>query len=290
MTAFRPGLAYWNQRRELAAQRDRFLGLRRAVASSQDCHLYQFAQLAAAAADFRPDVVLELGRFRGNSTCAFAEASSWTGGGTRIVSICDSDAWQRQTVPRLRGIVPESWLAPVEALTGNILEFDYTELLAGARSVLVFWDAHGFDVAECVLGGILPVIQSLPHVVLMHDLSDTRYAGPDHLSYEGHGLWRGKNDWAGPRVKLGIVDSNVEQAVAAVDFTTRNRLTLDSADHSIRADLTEEQRAEMRELLGDLFDTQAHWFYFTMNENAGPRHFPRFERPARQRPRKWLGK
>ena len=34
-------------------------------------------------------------------------------------------------------------------------------------------------------------------------------------------LWRG-NDWSGPRVRLGHLDSCVEQAVAMVDFTSRN--------------------------------------------------------------------
>ena len=40
----------------------------------------------------------------------------------------------------------------------DILEFDYRKALSDAKRVLIFWDAHGFDIAECVLGEILPIV------------------------------------------------------------------------------------------------------------------------------------
>ena len=288
---FRPALAYWNQRHALASSRDRILALSRAVDRPSDCNPFQFAQLMAAAMDFRPDVILELGRGRGNSTCAFTEASSQCGGAIRIVSICNSGDWTEFTIPRLRGVVPQDWFAPLQIRREDILAFDYTKIFADAGRVLVFWDAHGFDIAECVLGGILPLIAGREHVILMHDLSDTRYASRDEMNYGPYGLWKGKNDWTGPRLKLGIVDSAVEQSIAALDFTTRNRLTFNSADHSIHTDLTGQQQSEMRALLGELFETQGHWFYFTMNEHPGPYTFPRFEKPSqdadREKKRWW---
>jgi hypothetical protein len=276
---FTPAQAYWKQRRALCASADRIRALSAAVDHAIDCHPYQFAQLVSAALEFEPDVILELGRGKGNSTCAFTEASYQKGGSIRVVSICNSPDWRIGTAPRLRPIVPASWFTPVDAHEGDILTFDFAKVLVGARRVLLFWDAHGFAVAECVLGGILPLLAPLEHVVIMHDLSDSRYGAPEQMSYGPHGLWKG-NNWEGPRLKIGFIDSAVEQSIAALDFTTRNRLSLDSADHSIRSTFTEGMREEMATMLGDLFSLQAHWFYFTLNEQPGPYTFPRFERPA----------
>lgn len=276
LTRFSPAAAYWNQRVTLAGARDRILSLSQAVNQRSDLWPYQWAQLMAAAMDYEPDIILELGRGKGNSTCAFTEASNLKKG-SRVLSLCLSDSFERETVPQLRKIVPESWFAPLEALRADILDFDYAAALSGAKRVLIFWDAHGFEIAECVLGAILPVVAQVEHLVLMHDLSDARYNSEEQLEYGGHGLWKG-NDWSGPRVKLGIIDSAVEQSVAALDFTTRNHITLDSADHSFRTSLTPAQQTEMQSLLGDLFETQGHWFYFSLNERPGPYRFPRYTR------------
>ena len=278
LSSFSPARAYWNQRDKLSGARARILALSEAVDQRSDLWPYQWAQLMAAAIDFAPDLILELGRGRGNSTCAFTEASNINEGRSRILSLCLSDNWERETLPRLRRIVPASWFHPLQAQRADILEFDYRKALSGAKRVLIFWDAHGFDIAECVLGEILPIVAPLEHLVIMHDLSDTRYSSDEQFEYGGHGLWKG-NNWSGPRLKLGIIDSAVEQSIAALDFTTRNHITLDSADHSFHTNLTADQQTEMREILGDLFETQAHWFYFSLNERPGPYKFPHFTRP-----------
>lgn len=220
----------------------------------------------ATAMEFSPKLILELIRHKSNSTCAFVQP-----------------ARTRETVPRLCKIVPQSWFQPLQALRTDILDFQFEKALSGLRRVLIFWDAHGFDVAECVLGRILPIVAPLEHLVIMHDISDNRYASADQLEYGEHGLWRG-TDWSGPRVKLGIIDSAVEQCVATLDFATRNRITLDSADHSYRTELGAAQQQEMRLLMGDLFDTEAHWFFFTLNQRPGPYTFPRY---TRQRASAW---
>lgn len=277
LPTFSPAQSYWNQRTTLAGARDRILALSRAVDQRSDLLPYQWAQLMAAALEFAPDLIIELGRGKGNSTCAFTEASHLSGGGWRILSLCLSDSWERETLPRLRKLVPGDWFKPLEALRADILEFNYQKALGAARRVLIFWDAHGFDIAECVLGEILPIVAPIEHLVIMHDLSDTRYCSEEQLGYGGYGLWKG-NDWSGPRLKLGIIDSAVEQSVAALDFTTRNHITLDSADHSFHTTLSDPQQGELRAMLGELFDTQGHWFYFTLNEKTGPYKFPRFAR------------
>ena len=278
MFTFSPARAYWNQRITLASARARILALCEAVDQRCDLWPFQWAQLMAAALDFAPDLILELGRGKGNSTCGFLEASHLNEGQSRVVSLCLSDSWERETLPKLRHLVPENWFDPLQALRTDILDFDYERAISGSKRVLIFWDAHGFDIAECVLGRILPIVAPLQHLVIMHDLSDNRYSSEEELEYGENGLWKG-NNWSGPRVKLGIIDSSVEQSIAALDFTTRNHITLDSADHSIRSDLRPAEHEEMRSVLGDLFDTQAHWFYFSLNERPGPYKFPRYTRP-----------
>jgi hypothetical protein len=280
--AFTPARAYWRQRKLLAADKKRILALSKAVDQQSDLWPYQWAQLMAAVLDFRPEIILELGRGRGNSTAAFTEAANLLtkdGLPTKVVSLCFSEDWDEFTKPRLKRIVPRDWFSPLQALLANVLDFDYDSVFSEAKSCLIFWDAHGFDIAECVLGNILPKIALKRHLVLMHDLSDTRYQSADHRRYGDHGIWKG-NNWEGPRLRLGIVDSAVEQAVAILDFVSRNEIIFDSADHSMHTEIGSkpEKLAEMKKVLGDqLFSLQGHWFWFTLNGSRGPFNFPRYQ-------------
>ena len=255
----------------------RIRAFRDAAAAPGDLSLYQYAQLLAAVLEFQPDLILELGRGRGNSTCIFTEAANQLSGSARVISICESRDWESRTVPALRRFVPDGWLKPLTVLKGDIRRADYSNLLKGARRVLLFWDASGFEVAECVLGAIMPLLAPIQHLVVMHDISDNRFVAPTHMSYGESGLWKG-GDSSNASLKIGAVDSAVEQSISALDFTTRNRLTFDSADQSLHADLAPDQKTELASLLGELFDTQGHWFYFTLNERPGPYYFPRFAR------------
>jgi hypothetical protein len=282
---FAPGKAYWSQRLALSRSRERILALSRAVNRPSDLSIYQFAQLLASALEFGPDLIVELGRGSGNSTCLFTEAANQLAASSqpcRVMSLCNSASWNDETVPRLRQAVPRGWFEPLNAIRCDILTFDFAQALSGASRVLLFWDAHGFEIAECVLGAILPELASRKHLVIMHDLSDTRYAARGLSDYAGHRLWKGVS--AGEeRLRLGTIDSAVAQAISIQDFTSRNQITLDSADHSIDVEIaqTPDRVGEMRRLLGEeLFGLQAHWFWFTLNERPGPYTFPRFVAPA----------
>ena len=275
------GAAYWNQRNALASLRGRLTDLFHAVDHPGDLFLSQWAQLTATTLEFEPDVILELGRGRGNSTCAFTEALNRLGGSRKLISLCQSDDWDRLTQPRVSKVVPPSWFHPLKTLKEDILHYPYETVLNRDAKYLVFWDAHGFDVAECVLGKILPLIANRPHLVIMHDLSDARYSGPEAGYYGANRLWRG-NDWSGPRLRLGHIDSSVEQAVAAVDFTSRNQIRLNSADESLHLFFGSDSKKQtsMKDLVGEeMFSLAAHWFYFSLNERSGVFTFPRFESP-----------
>ena len=255
----------------------RILALSGAVGLKSDLSLCQFAQLTASVLDFAPDLILELGRGMGNSTCAFTEAANQLGGACRVVSICNSPQWTSSTVPRLKSIVPKSWFQPLEAVNADILAYDYDRGIGKARRVILFWDAHGFEIAECVLSVILPRIAAGEHLVFMHDMSDTRYSAAGLDTYGERGLWKGENT-GDTRFRVGNVDSAVAQAFVVQDFTGRNKVTLDSADHSIHLAMNQEpgRAEEMRRLLGDdLFSLIGHWFWFTLNEHPGPYTFPR---------------
>jgi len=276
--AFSLAQAYWNHRHTLAEMKDRILLFSRAANDPISLSLYQFAQLAAASLEFRPDLILELGRGAGNSTCVFTEVANRLGlGSGRVVSFDIYQNWELHTVPRLKPYVSEDWFVPLSALTQNLLAFDFHAALADAKRILVFWDAHGFDVAECVLGAILPELAHRPHLVMMHDMCDLRYGAPGNLDYGNHGIWK-KTDFDGPRLKLGFIDSAVEQSISIFDFATRNRLPLHSADHDLHSAFASDNArlSELKELIGELHSLSGNWFYFSLNEIPGPYTFPRF--------------
>lgn len=272
-----PAGAMWNQRQVLAQKMPRFRELIEAVDFTSNLCAYQWMQMAALAIDYQPDVIIELGRARGNSTAMFLEVIQALGGPTncRLVSICQSDTWFTHTMPKLKPLVSPDWFAGGDFLRDDIIKFDYGRVLDGAQRCLVFWDAHGFDVAEAVLGGLLPHLAGRSHRVMMHDMCDTRYEMHDR-SYGEHGLWKNNNEQP-PGVFLGHVYSKVAQSIAAVDFAGRIRMPLHSAAESFIKELTDLQRRELNDLLTNEFSplpTQCHWFWFTMEEAQGPLTFP----------------
>jgi hypothetical protein len=290
MSMVTPAQAMWNQRATLAAREARFRAMIDAVGMPGDMSLSQWATLFTYALEFRPDLILELGRGRGNSTCCFLEAASVLRSARRpcrVVSLCLDDDWQTHTAPRLRALgIPRGWFAAGDILVGDLLQYDPGPALEGANRCLVFWDAHGFDIAEWVLGNLLPRLQGKTHAVLMHDLSDVRYCGMrTDRGYGAGGVWKGERG-DGEYFWLGHIGARVPQAISAVDFTARNRLPLHSADESLHEELGKDadKLAQMRALLPpDLFSLEAHWFYFSPNEATGPVHYPRWApRPAPQ--------
>ena len=278
--AFHAGLAYWEQRDAVAAASAQLRRLAAAIGDAPNLSAHQWGQLFAATIDFAPTLIVELGRHRGNSTCVFTTAARAVGG--RVVSLCLSPLWRTETVPAIDRLVPPSWLSHVDAREEDIAAADFAAIVGDAARVLVFWDAHGYHLADHVLGRLLPLVADRPHLVVMHDVSDARYDVPAAAAgYRGHGLWRG-NDWSGPFVRLGHLQSNVEQAVAAVDFTSRNGIALRTAAEQIHEIIGAHAfRVEtMERALGDLWAPQAHWCHFTLNERPGPYRFPTAARVA----------
>jgi len=279
MSELSPAQAYWNQRHVLVDCRDRILALYEAVDRPTYMSLFQAAQLMAFVLEFAPDVILEIGQSAANTTCVFTEAANrLKPHRCRVLSLGSATGvWEEGIPPTVSRIVPESWFEPLQVFQTDILELDYSQALEGYEKILVFWDEPGYEVAECVLGQILPIIASRPHVVIMHDLSDARYLPPSCKNYGEHSLWKRSGENA--RLRLGHIDSAVEQAVAITDFASRNGLPLHSADHSLHTELGDDptRMSELQKALGNqLFSLEAHWFWFSLNEIPGPYTFPRF--------------
>lgn len=267
-----PAKAFWNQREKIASSRDRLRELCKAVGRTVDLSPSQWAQLMASAVEFKPDIILELGRGYGNSTCAFTEAANLLKPKPcKVLSLCISGNWHKRTLINVQQIMENSWFAPLEALQTNILTFDFKSVLENYDRILVFWDAHGYDVAEYILGTIIPEIADKPHLVVVHDMIDIRYNTESTGNYE---LWKGYNE-GNQQVRIGNIESPFEEAVSIVDFANRNKLTLHSADHSFHTELSDNQKSELNELLGEeLFSLNSYWLWFSLNEATEPYSYP----------------
>ena len=277
--------AIWHQRHTLAKARTHTRALHDALRRYMppghpgDLPFHEWGQLMASALQFAPDVILEIGRGYGNSTLSLTQAANLLKPrDCRVVSVC-LHPWQEAYAAVSPAATPE-WFLPLTVLHGDVRELDFEATLRGARRVLVFWDAHGYDVADCILSRLMPVLADREHMVIMHDIGDARYQ--EARSYGGFGIWRGEEVWPGPMIRLGNVFATVQQAVSMVDFTSRNGITLQSGVHSLRSrfDVHGRETLELRNLLGDLFDVRSGMAWYTLNEAAGPYYFPHADAPV----------
>jgi hypothetical protein len=271
---------YYERRSHVAEDAALLRQLIAAVDWTNDLAPSQWAQWYSVALGFKPDLILELGRGRGNSTALFTQAAARLGD-TRVVSLCQSGDWASLVAPRLARVVSPGWFDRVDARVADIISTDYEAILDRSQRVLLLWDAHGFEIAEVVLGEILPRLAEREHLVLMHDISDNRYAGVPR-SYGGRPLWKGSSwqsrtqSWDS-RVNIGWMNSIQDQVIALADFSARNDLEIGSADHEFATFFgTDSERAsDMRRAIGDeLFSTIGHWAFLSLMGRAGPFHFP----------------
>jgi hypothetical protein len=274
------GHAYYEHRHAIAEDLGVLKSLMAATRAGYDLAPPQWAQWYSVALGFQPDLIVELGRSKGNSTALFCQAASRLGR-TRVVSLCNSRDWVDESLPRIQALVAPHWLAPLDARITDILDVDYGRLFEGSGRVLLLWDAHGFEIAEVVLGRILPLIADRPHLVLMHDISDNRYAAVSR-SYEEQPIWKGSTWDRGTgkslaRVNIGWMNSLQDQVIAVADFAVRNDIEIGSADHEYAEYFgAHPQRAdEMQRLLGDeVFSVAAHYAFFSLAGKQPPFHYP----------------
>jgi cephalosporin hydroxylase len=164
--------------------------MHRLVASSPfDLPIENWPKLFDLTVAFGPDLVLELGRGFGNSTCVFTEAANAIGD-CRVVSVDSNpeEFWQRHTAPKLAPLVGPKWSAPLTILQDDITTLDFPPLLHGARRVFVFWDAHGVDVADAILSRLFPALPR-NNVVVVDDVWPTKELYGLEAEYRAGPLW-----------------------------------------------------------------------------------------------------
>jgi hypothetical protein len=125
-----------------------------------DLPLDEWRELYDATLEFQPDLVLELGRGYGNSTAVFTEAAQSIPCRVTSIGFDAEHAWETRTAPRLSTVVGAEWFAPLTVVQDDITTIDFEPLLEGSMRTLVYWDAHGSDVADAIFRRLMP---ALPH-------------------------------------------------------------------------------------------------------------------------------
>ena len=270
---------FYEQRPHLAADVDMLRQLIATVESVNNLPAPQWAQWYGITLDFKPDLILELGRGRGNSTALFCLAGQRLST-VEIVSVCLSGEWIVDVASKVGRILGAAALRRLDARMADIATVDYERIIADHRRVLVLWDAHGFEIADVVLGQILPALVGREHLVLMHDIIDNRYAESVGRAYKP-GLWRPRaspgDEANGDFVNIGWMSSFFEQIIPLVDFSARNDVAIGSGEHEWHRffDPHPDRTQEMLDALGpDLFSLEARWSFLSLSGKAGPWHFP----------------
>lgn len=236
------------------SHRERISQLYAAIGRPEYLSLTQALQWFAVAVEFRPDVIIELGR--GISTAILTEAAHLIGATVKSFDLERGWAYQ----PRIRKLVSDKWLERLEIISADVTRTDFAPHAQGQRTIVV-WDCHGYAIADAILGGLIPLIADKQHLVICHDISDNRIVG--NRSYAAP-FWRGMVDYYDNRprdvLNLGWARSYMDQLIPILDFCWRNDLELHSADFELKN--------------AGLLETPGEWVYFTMNETA-LRNFPK---------------
>ena len=277
---FSPAAALWNNRERLIQSLPEIRRVRetleRGIGGRRDFVRQQWLQLVSVVLEFKPDLILELGRGYGNSLCAMALGLKMLRPQpARLVSICMASEFVDVSRPYLEShLADPSLFAPVEVLTGNILDHDFTADLRAARRVLVFWDAHGYDLAIDLLARLFPQLADKAHLALVHDMADLGYVDPACRRYDSVPLWHAMGS-APPKFILGDVGTQYEEGIALVDFLGRNGIPFRSAEASYFPELTTHQVSELERHFGEDFSRLGFWYHFSLNEAGGrPITFP----------------
>ena len=271
---FSPAGAIWNNRDCLGRIIDELRNVRdvleQAMGGPQDFLRQQWLQLTSVVYDFKPDLIIELGRGYGNSTCAMAVAAKMLRPNPcSILSLCLSNVFNSICRPHLSANLSDpSLLEAITPLEADILKYDFEPAITSAKRIFIFWDVHGYDVAQVILTRLIRSIAERPHLAIVHDMADLSFFPAEFRGYDAASLWAPYGT-AAPKYILGDVGSQYEEGIALVDFLGRNQVCFYSAESSYFPDLTEEQAAELNLLFGADFSRYAFWYYFSLEEAGG---------------------
>jgi predicted O-methyltransferase YrrM len=260
-------------------QADQLAGLAPILAAAMDrlenAGNLTFAQgllLAAATFELRPQVVLDIGTGGGGSAKAFGLAGATYG--ARVYTFDLYPAWNEAIKPKLSREVVRRISDVVIPVVGDITTQNLSTFTASANPIIVFWDAHGYKIAECILSRLLPLIAEKKHLIICHDMSDNRLR--PNKPYDNKPFWRGldgAHEGKFAYVNLGHTTAIVEQVIPILDFCWRNGISLHSIDSELHLEPGNEKRRELLYQFGLPNSTLLDIAYFTLNETTA-RHFP----------------
>jgi hypothetical protein len=259
---------------KLRSLHDDITQLAESLGFSNDLPWADWTSLSAVLLEFRPTLIIELGRGLGASTALF---QFWVNNGlaSKVTSICQTRYWQDRTVPFLQGRSDLEWTRGLDAMVGEITAADYAHLMSGHDRIFVFWDAHGHAIADAVLGRLAPALPDT-NLIVAHDMRDNRYFGSDSRAYDAKSLWRAQEETDSLWVHLGTVFSSFDQIVPIVDFCSRNRIEFHSATHSLA--LAQDGVVQNEQI--------CYWHYFTPAVAPAPSTSRRPELSSLTRPRR----
>jgi hypothetical protein len=107
------------------------------------------------------------------------------------------------------------WFAPLTVLQDDITTVDFEPLLVGSTRTLVFWDAHGTDIAEALIGGLLPSLPAANKVVV-----DDIWRAPSRYGLEAE-------------YQAGPLWSLFDEVLPLWDYLTERQIEFDSGDRWI---------------------------------------------------------
>jgi len=261
----------WSHRKDLIDSKERLLKLREAVNHPGDQDFADWFKLYALVLEYSPDLIIELGRAYGNSTCVFTEAINKIGKG-KVVSI-DYDGgklWQNKTLSRLQKLIDVQWVDKLTIIHEDIMKIDFTEITSQGQRILLFWDAHGLEVAKYLIAHLFPLLQKKEHLIVVHDMIDTKHS-PISPSYENYESLFWVNNLA----------CDFEEIVPITNFITHNDIIFDTTGDSITRFLEENEQTSpdrskelesiFKKLVGDSDELiTSHMIYFDINSNCEP--------------------
>jgi hypothetical protein len=270
----------YNQKSVIRENAGELVQLLDTIGRTNDLNYSQALHWYSLTLEYNPDIIIELGRAYGNSTCVFNQAARRLRK-TRVKSFCRSIDWQKKTKPEIARIVEKDWFSSLEIYSCDITGVDFASHIVEGQRILLLWDAHGYDIADHVLSHIVPFLQSKEHLVVCHDVTDNRVFEIPR-SYDGKSFWRGMRDFESnpesrARANLFWINTIVDQFIPILDFCWRNNIELHSADYElyeIKKSYPEIIESIRRAFPGDYFSEANHWAYFTLNEAEPPYNFP----------------
>ena len=287
---FNAARAIWDNRErlnevlpELRAVRT---ALQTAIGGPRDFVRQQWLQVTSVVYAFKPDLIIELGRGYGNSTCALSIAARMLRPQPcRVLSLCLADSFAEVSRPYLDSHLNDPELfAPLKALKQDISAYDFSADVEGAKRVFVFWDAHGYGLAMALLSGLFQLLQGKPHLCVVHDMAALKYMDQGLRRYGQDEAWLQAGSAAPKYILATLAASSKRDRAGRFSRPQRPRLSL--AESSYFSDLTEQQMGELSNASATIFAVRI-LVHFSLNE-AGrrPLTFPPVQAPpARKRRR-----